>query len=174
MANAPVVLTNKQASTLKKIERQESNLIRIKDANTLMYEEMCTDVDLTPTPPERKMAIHFGDSLRPFLTIGEFVKVEEKTSSGHNRPTGYGYITETFGVGAAAFYSVKFTPAYDSARTYKNIRLCDLTPCKPFGDCISDDVKRIRLQTTAPCIDSDLSKKRQLILVYRSKICVMY
>ena len=74
MTNVPVVLTNKQASALKNIERQESNLIRIKDANTGMYGEMCTDVDLTPASPERKMAIHFENSLRPFLIIGEFVK----------------------------------------------------------------------------------------------------
>ena len=163
MTNVPVVLTNKQASALKNIERQESNLIRIKDANTCMYEEMCKDVDLTPAPPERKMAIHFEDSLRPFLIIGEFVKVEEKTSSGHNCPTGYGYITETFGVGTAVLYSVKFTPAYDSARIYKHIRLCDLTPCKKFADYIVDDVKRSRLQTIATCINSDSSKKKIFI-----------
>ena len=82
MADAPVTLTRKQISALAKMERQDSNLVRIKDANTRFYQEECADIDLTPTPPERKAAIIMEDNLRPFLTVGSFVKVISNTKSG--------------------------------------------------------------------------------------------
>ena len=74
------------------MERQDSNLVRIKDVNTRFYQEQCADIDLTPKPPERKSAIIMEDNLRPFLTVGSFVKVISNTKSGHNRPSGYGYV----------------------------------------------------------------------------------
>ena len=55
---------------------------------------------------------------------------------------------ETFGVGGAALYSIKYTPAHDGGRTHKKIALCNLTPCTPFNDCLADDEKRVR--STAP------------------------
>ena len=102
MAEASVVLTAKQKTALARIEREETNLARIKTANTEFYRNQAAEIDLTPTLPERKPAFTPTDDLRPFLSIGEFVKVEA-SPSGKYRPEGYGYITETSGVGLAAF-----------------------------------------------------------------------
>ena len=107
-----------------------------------------TDTGITPTPPpERKPAFTLTDDNRPFLPVGDFVKVEAKTESGHNRPEGYGYISETFGVGAAAFYTVKYTPAYDGGRTHKKVHLIDLTSSSPFNDCLPPESKRKRVNS---------------------------
>ena len=70
------------------------------------------------------------------------MKVIANTDSGFNRIEGYGYIDETFGVGIAALYNVKYTPAYDGGRTHKRIKLGDLTPCSPFDNCVPEDSKR--------------------------------
>lgn len=74
MAEAPVVLTAKQASTLARIERQETNLARIKEANTQRYCDQVVDLDLTPAPPERKPAFALEDDQRPYLKVGEEIK----------------------------------------------------------------------------------------------------
>ena len=144
MVETPVILTTKQAAALAKIQQQEQNLERIKLANAQLYSEQAAELDLTPTPPERKPTYQPVDDLKPYLKIGEFVKVDEKTEAGYNRIEGYGYITEAFGAGAAAFYSVKFTPAYDGGRTHKQVRLGDLTCCSPFDECLPENTKRVR------------------------------
>ena len=46
MAEAPVVLTTKQASALARIERQENNLALIKEANTQRCHDQVVDLDL--------------------------------------------------------------------------------------------------------------------------------
>ena len=144
MAEAPVVLTAKQAAALARIERQELNLERIKLANSQFYREQAADIDLTPVPPERKQAFILAEDNRPYLGIGEYVKVESKTDAGYNRPEGYGYIHQTFGVGLAALYSVKYTPAFDGGRVHKQVRLGDLTPCSPFDECLAEESRRKR------------------------------
>ena len=85
MAEAPVVLTAKQAAALARIERQEQNLVCIKLANFQFYREQAADIDLTPVPPKRKPAYNQADDNRPYLKVGEFVKVEAKTDAGYNR-----------------------------------------------------------------------------------------
>ena len=108
----PPSCTAKQRSTLARIERQENNLERIKLANSQFYQEKAVDIDLAPVPPERKPAFVPTEDNRPYLKIGEFCRVETNISSKYNRPKGYGYITETLGVGLAAYYTVKLTPAH--------------------------------------------------------------
>ena len=51
---------------------------------------------------------------------------------------------KTFGVGVAAYYTVKFTPAYNGSRVHKQVRLGDLNPCSPFSDGLPEDLKRKR------------------------------
>ena len=51
---------------------------------------------------------------------------------------------KTFGVGVAAYYTVKFTPAYDGSRVHKQVRLGHLTPCSPLSDWFPEDLKRKR------------------------------
>ena len=97
MAEAHIVLTGNQASALARIERQENNLARIKEANTQRYRDQVVDLDLTPTTPKRKPAFTLEDDQRPYLKVGEFTKVERDMSAGNNRPEGYGYVVETFG-----------------------------------------------------------------------------
>ena len=92
MADAPVVLTTKQITALAQIKRQEENLERIKLTNTQLYQEKAADIDLTPVPPERRTAFVLTENFRPYLKIGEYVKVERKTGAGYNRIEGYGYI----------------------------------------------------------------------------------
>ena len=102
MAGAPVVITAKKVTALARIERQENNLARIKEAKTQFYRDQVVEIDLTPTPPKRKPAFNFTEDHKPYLKVGEFVKVEAKTDTGFNRIEGYGYIEETFGVEIAA------------------------------------------------------------------------
>ena len=147
MAEAHVVLTANQASALARIERQENNLARIKEANTQRYRDQVVDLDLTPTPPERKPAFTLEDDQRPYLKVGEFTKVKRDMSAGNNQPEGYGYIVATFGMGLAAYYTVKYTPGYDGGRVHKCVRLGDLTPCSPFEECLAPGSKRDRNQS---------------------------
>ena len=71
MAEVPVVLTDKQKKSLAKIERKEQNLERIKLANAQLYQEQAADINLTPTPPERKPACAPTDNNRPYLPVGD-------------------------------------------------------------------------------------------------------
>ena len=143
-----LVLSAKQLTALRKHDRQQSNLVRIKDANRNRYEQGCASLQMAaPAPPERKWAVELKDDNRPFLTRDSFVKVEEDFSPGHNRPCGYGYITQCHGVGGAAVYDVRFTPAYDGGRIHRRITLDHLTSCSPFDDLIAEGYKRARKQT---------------------------
>ena len=130
------VLTAKQASALALIERQENNLGRIELGNAQRYQEQAADIDLTPTLPERKPAFVPTEDLTLFLNVGDFIKADAKTDAGFNCPEGYGYIVQIFWAGAAAYYSVKYTPAFDGGRTHRHLHLVDLTPCSPFDECI--------------------------------------
>ena len=147
MAEASVVITAKEKKAIERINRKEINLARIKTANNEFYRSQAADINLTPVPPERKPAFTPAEDNRPYLKVGEFVKVERNTTTRKNRPEGYGYINETFGAGLAAFYSVKYTPAHDGGRTHKDIQLGDLTPCSPFDDVLQEDTKRSRKST---------------------------
>ena len=114
-------LTAKQIRALQKLQREEEDLARIKQANEERYENECANLDiLLPTPPERKRAVVIMDDNRPYLSRDSFVQVSADTSAGHNRPGGFGYITECNGVGGAAMYSVKYTPAYDGGGLIRN------------------------------------------------------
>ena len=147
-SNTTANLTTQQISALRKHDRQVVNLQRIKEANQKRYEEGCAELEVAdPVPPERKPAFRIADDQRAFLTRDSFVKVEADTSRGRNRPYGYGYITACHGVGGAAIYDVKFTPAYDSGRIHKAISLGYLTSCSPFDDIIAEGTKRRRRQT---------------------------
>ena len=55
--------------------------------------------------PGRKPTFTPTEHDRPYLKIGELMKVEAKTYSVYTRIEGYGYISETFGVGFAVFYT---------------------------------------------------------------------
>ena len=150
MAEPPVTanLTTQQISALRKHDRQVLNLQRIKEANQKRYEEGCAELEVAdPVPPERKPAFRIADNQSAFLTRDSFVKVEADTSCVRNRPHGYGYITACHGVGGAAIYDVKFTPAYDSGRIHKAISLSYLTSCSPFDDIIAEGKKQRRRQT---------------------------
>ena len=101
-----LVLSAKQLTALRKYDRQQSNLVRIKDTNRDRYEQGCASPQMAgPAPPERKWAVELKDDNRPFLTRDSFVKVEADFSPGHNRPCGYGYITQCHGVGGAAIHN---------------------------------------------------------------------
>ena len=138
----PPVITPQQLRALQKIQRAENDLTRIKEANNTRYENESANISiLDPTPPERKRAFILSDDNRPFLSIGSFVKVDADTSAGHNRPAGFGYVTECCGVGGAALYSVKYNHAYDGGRTHKKIHLSALTPGMPFNNFSTDNEK---------------------------------
>ena len=139
-----MILTAKQKKALERLERQETNLARIRTANNEFYRSQAADIDLTPVPPERKQAFAPTDDLKPYLKVGEFVKVENNTTAGKYRPEGYGYVQETFGVGLAAFYTIKYTPAHDGGRIHKRVHLAELTPCSPFDNTLPEDSKRAR------------------------------
>ena len=49
---------------------------------------------------------------------------------------------QTFGVGTAAYYIIKYTPAFDGGRTHKHLHLVDLTLCSLFDECILPESKR--------------------------------
>ena len=87
----PVILTNKQSATLQGFERQEKNLER------QLYKEQAKEMGPSPTAPERKPVFFLAEDNCACLRIGYFFMVEAFTSpgEGHNRPKGYGYITET-------------------------------------------------------------------------------
>ena len=149
MTDAPVVLTAKQKTALARIERQDVCIARIETANNRFYEEQAAEIDLTPTLPERKPAFTLDEDQTPYLKIGEFVKVENSSSPRCYRPEGYGYVTATFGVGIAAYYSIKYTPAFDGGSTHKQVQLGDLTPCSPFDEFLPPETKRAR-KSSAP------------------------
>ena len=137
--------TAKQIKELKKIQRRENDLARIKEANNERYQKECDNLNiLVPAPPESKRAVVIADDNRPYLSRDSFVQVKQDTSPGHYRPAGFGYITECNGVGGAAIYSVKYCPTYDGGRVHKDITLSDLTPCSPFDDLPPDNEKRTR------------------------------
>ena len=84
-----------------------------------------------PVLPKIKLAFTPSEDHNPYLKVGKFVKVELSSTTKKYSPDGYGYIQETFGVGLAAYYTIKYTLAQDSGRTYKGIHLAELTPFSP-------------------------------------------
>ena len=81
MATTAVALSTKQIKELAKIEPQEKNLERIKEANSRRYQDECENLDLAvPTPPERKPHFDIEDDSRPFLSKDSFMKVKPDTS----------------------------------------------------------------------------------------------
>ena len=144
MAEASVILTAKHKAALARLERQETNLARIKTADNEFYHSQVEDIDLTPVPPERKPAFTLSEDHKPYLKVGNFVKVELSSTTKKYRPDGYGYIQKTFGVGSAAYYMIKHTPAHDGDRTHKGIPLAELAPWSPFDDVLLEDTKRDR------------------------------
>ena len=144
-SSTPGEFTPKQLKELQKSQKRENYLARIKEANNIRYQNECANLDiLVPTPPERKNAVILHENNRPYLTRDSFVKVIQNTTAGNNRPAGFGYISECNGVGGAAFYSVKYTPAHDGGRIHKKIPLSDLTPCTPFDNFPAESIKRTR------------------------------
>ena len=86
-ANTTAEFTALQLSALLKHDRQETNRVRIKEANQLRYQEGCATLKhAEAVTPNRKQALWLSDDGRPFLTHGLFVKVRSDTSSGINRP----------------------------------------------------------------------------------------
>ena len=57
MAEAPVILTANQSPALARIKRQETNLVRIEEANMQRYCNRVVDLDIMSTPPKRKPAL---------------------------------------------------------------------------------------------------------------------
>lgn len=110
-------LTKKQKKVLATAKVKEINLEKIIEANKTLCSYSVNDAILT-TPAEVKP---FIKSPEIEFRIGMYVEVPSDTSSGKNRPSGYGYITQVYTEDTINVVDVKFTAAHDGGRLHKKI-----------------------------------------------------
>ena len=130
-SNTSQQLSKAQKKILRTLEQRIKDRKRINVANiALMNGQMRCSESTMFSPPEKKqcnITVAYGD-MKPFFSVGEYVKVVADTSSGMNRLEGFGWISSVRGVRAATLSDVQYDKAYDNGQTHKNIPVKHLTP----------------------------------------------
>ena len=130
-SNQLVVLTKQQERALKKAEERVNDAKRIKLANIELVNGTAPSNDLQMFSPPRKKEVHAiinYEDMKPAFRIGDYVKIEQDTSPGMNRPDGFGFVQSVRGCGAATLTDVKYDLCYDNGRIHKNISVEYITP----------------------------------------------
>jgi hypothetical protein len=125
-------LSSKDKKLLQLNKKKEADFNRILDANEDFLRQSSQSWIMKMhqlAPPSNTTTNTDRDNpCCDFITVGEYVEVEEDTSPNMNRPFGMGYVTNLKAYGEGQLVAdVKYTPAFDNARIHRNIPIDHLT-----------------------------------------------
>lgn len=125
-------ISSQEKKLLQLHKKKEADLNRILGANEEFLKQSSQSHmekmhQLAP-PLARSNLVEQEYPCLDFVTIGEYVEVEEDTSPNMNRPHGMGYVTNVHAIeDCQSVADVKYTQAFDNGRTHRSIPIDHLT-----------------------------------------------